>query len=414
MEKAAASTIGWVDFSDAEREKVNQAIKAFRQQDTIDELGIGQVRDAFADLLFPGTTTIQTRLRYMLFVPWLCLTLEDQRVDSKDFRARLKEDEVRLINGLKAGCPEGEDGLIGSSSGASLQRFPSEIYWSGIRTWGIRWFPGSLRDYVRHIDSYYRRVKAISRADDGDPLDIITPNWHPALPEIPVNMLEKESLNLTTEEADYLVEMVRKNCPESLLSHLFVHQRDERADVEFIWQHLHKDSFPSKLDVQIRHARNFSEIMHGAHLLYNLLLCRLTERQVKEDEYFQRMNEWWKMIHSESNRFNSRPRDTFWRLARQGAGRPINHGTKHFIDTWIDFTLKSDSLEDLLRVASNQRLLEKREHSIKGRRARLTTPQRREDWRPGSGEARLSFRWEIVRTYLADLKHAYSGDKGNA
>lgn len=34
-----------------------------RQQGTLDELGIGTVRDAPADLLFPGTSTIQTRPR---------------------------------------------------------------------------------------------------------------------------------------------------------------------------------------------------------------------------------------------------------------------------------------------------------------------------------------------------------------
>jgi hypothetical protein len=33
---------------------------------TRDELGIGSVRDAFAELLFPGTGAIMTRARYFL------------------------------------------------------------------------------------------------------------------------------------------------------------------------------------------------------------------------------------------------------------------------------------------------------------------------------------------------------------
>lgn len=42
----------------------------FEEPGTRDELGIGPVRDAFSEQLFPGTSVIQTRARYFLFVPW--------------------------------------------------------------------------------------------------------------------------------------------------------------------------------------------------------------------------------------------------------------------------------------------------------------------------------------------------------
>jgi len=44
----------------------------FAVEPSRDELGPGGVRDALSDLMVPGTSTIQTRLRQMLFVPWLC------------------------------------------------------------------------------------------------------------------------------------------------------------------------------------------------------------------------------------------------------------------------------------------------------------------------------------------------------
>ena len=50
---------------------MNRILALFRERDTRDELGIGVIRDLVADELFPGTSTIQTRLRYMLFVPWI-------------------------------------------------------------------------------------------------------------------------------------------------------------------------------------------------------------------------------------------------------------------------------------------------------------------------------------------------------
>ena len=42
----------------------------FQEKDSREELGLVAIRDSFADSLFPGTSTIQTRLRYMFFVPW--------------------------------------------------------------------------------------------------------------------------------------------------------------------------------------------------------------------------------------------------------------------------------------------------------------------------------------------------------
>jgi hypothetical protein len=45
----------------------------FREKGTIDELGLGTIRDAFADMLFPGTSAPRTRPRYFLIVPWIYL-----------------------------------------------------------------------------------------------------------------------------------------------------------------------------------------------------------------------------------------------------------------------------------------------------------------------------------------------------
>lgn len=64
-----ASTIGWLDQSEEQQRKMREVIALFAEPGTVDELGIGVVRDAFSDLLFPGLSTVQTRIRYFLFVP---------------------------------------------------------------------------------------------------------------------------------------------------------------------------------------------------------------------------------------------------------------------------------------------------------------------------------------------------------
>ena len=64
------SAFVWLDYSERERRKMLDVVDLFREHDTRDELGVGSVRDAFADMLFPGTSTIMTRARYFLLVPW--------------------------------------------------------------------------------------------------------------------------------------------------------------------------------------------------------------------------------------------------------------------------------------------------------------------------------------------------------
>jgi hypothetical protein len=63
------SHLSWVDFAEDDRRRMLDVISALSNRDTMDELGLGTVRSAFADRFFPGTSTIQTRARYMLFVP---------------------------------------------------------------------------------------------------------------------------------------------------------------------------------------------------------------------------------------------------------------------------------------------------------------------------------------------------------
>jgi hypothetical protein len=74
-----SSMFAWVDFAEDDRHKVADVIALFNEKDTRDELGLGSIRDTFADLLFPATSTIQTRAHHFLFVPWIYQKLERPR-----------------------------------------------------------------------------------------------------------------------------------------------------------------------------------------------------------------------------------------------------------------------------------------------------------------------------------------------
>ena len=63
--------IGWIDYSKKEGNKIVSILRLLGTQGTIDEIGIGSVRDAFSDLLFPGISVLQTRAKYFVLIPYL-------------------------------------------------------------------------------------------------------------------------------------------------------------------------------------------------------------------------------------------------------------------------------------------------------------------------------------------------------
>jgi hypothetical protein len=91
---------------------MSEVIALFREQDTRDELGLGGIRDTFADMLFPATSTIQTRARYFLFIRWVYQELERLRTLPADIERLARRDEIRLIDALENGREK--DGIIGS------------------------------------------------------------------------------------------------------------------------------------------------------------------------------------------------------------------------------------------------------------------------------------------------------------
>jgi hypothetical protein len=44
----------WLAHDEAERRRMHEVVELFREQDTLDNLGVGAVRDAFSNLLFSG------------------------------------------------------------------------------------------------------------------------------------------------------------------------------------------------------------------------------------------------------------------------------------------------------------------------------------------------------------------------
>jgi len=397
------SAFVWLDYSERERRKMLDVVDLFREHDTRDELGVGSVRDAFADLLFPGTSTIMTRARYFLLVPWAYLRLERLRVGSAEIAARARQAELNLVEPIERS--DDKDGNIGKVAKTTLKRLPSSVYWQGLSVWGIRTFRGAQVQYHRSLDRYYvQLIRHGGRASERDVEhdDLFSPNWHAGIVLPPDDFPRECSLSLTRGEAEYLAERIRLSpaCAGSLLAEL-VAQRQRSDDVPFAWDHPRCAKLPPKLREILDHARNFSEVMHGAPLLYNLILAEQAHWDEGAAKYRRAFGEWAKAVYARSRVLAQWDRKRFWEIVRSINPR-ITASTFEFINAWWDLVLGGDAAR--LRDNPTARLLIRdRERRLKKSLARIDNPRAQELWTGDSGSAQLEFRWFISQKLLGDI-----------
>ena len=395
-----ASIFSWVDFSDEDREKMVQIIRQLRQPDTIDELGIGSVRDSIANILFPGTTTIQTRAKYMLFVPWILKKMEKNRVPSENIFQRVKQEEIKLCKSLLK--MRFKEGVIGAIVGEGLQRFPSSIYWAGLQTWGIRIFWGSLNDYYQGLNRYYHLKKGNITRDDQEVFLYrnFGENWDEGLPESPQELPGKEGLNLSQHEAQYLMEKLSINCPKSLLTNIIYLRKSAKRD--FIWENTFINKLNNDLPIKIMHAQNFSEIMQGAALVYNYLLAEKKESEELINKYKEKLAKWQMVMSSRAEIFINWNLEHFWNLVYSERTINVSSGTKRFINQWIEIVLKN--IDDIfVNEEGIKGLIDYREKEVKGRRSRLKNPDYLAKWSGAAGTQQLDYRWHVVKKIINDI-----------
>lgn len=397
------SSFSWLDYSERDRRKMLEVVDLFKERDTRDELGLSSVRDSFADQLFPGTSTIMTRARYFLLVAWIYRDLEERKVGSAAITARGRKAETELIEAIERS--EDKDGNIGKYARTALKRLPSSVYWQGLKVWGIRTFPGSLAQYYRSLDHHHtlrRRHNRRSEERDSEHDDLAASNWHGGLVAPPKNFPEFCSLRLSRSEAEYLRERIRlsHSSSNSLLAELAANPR-HGVDVDFVWEHHDRSSFTPENRELVNHAQDFSEVMHGAALLYNLILAEQREWKEKIEEYEELLDIWAETVERRMNIIANGKRNVFWERAYQG-NPGIRDGAQDFINTWWDMTLRHPPSK-LNALPAARMLIENRELRLKKNLARINNPRARELWSGEAGSAQLDFRWRSSRRILKDI-----------
>lgn len=393
--------LGWIDFSKEDRQKVLDVMNLLSEPGAVDELGIGIVRDAFANYFFPGTSTIQTRAKYFLIVPYVLKEAVDGRY-GKDVNKVLraidsaeKECGIRLLES----DPKAE-GVIGTRvlPKGWVARKPSDIYWNGIRTYGIFCDDSlSIPEYVSIALKFHeqRKVNQLgNRNDDADENDRDDADagdidnirfWN-----IPVNhddWKDHLTIGLTKEEAFYLDSQIQKSTKGTLLAYILKNHIDMNP----------YDSFESltaglsgmveeKLAYMMKMACQFNHLVYLARVRYNVMLS--------EGENDEAVNEW------ERIQKDIRYRAQVDLDAVFDALHLIHPQTKYFLRGIQVAFLTAD-------IASADELIRKREQRLKGvARAKLSRTKEF-DHHKWTGGRELDYRFSNARRIINDI---YAGE----
>ena len=398
------STLTWLDLTSSDREKLRRILDLFKEKGTIDELGLGNLRDMFADALFPGVNTVQTRLRYVLFIPWIYKSLESRRASTnEDVDAGARKSEIRLIGSLERS--DDSAGTIGVQARDSLVRLPSNIYWTALKQWGI--FKG-----VESQTGYHKNFRKgglyidMSADDPGSELDSRS-KWHLRLPESPNSFPRVASFKLKKKESIFLQGCLEESCKGTLLGWL-AHNGSNDLEYDHLWETSAAARGSKDIREVIEHARRFSLHVEGMSILYNLLIAELRiEKKVAVDDaehdaqrandYRKRLGEWSAQESCETpydlaalNSFilNRKQKTSYlqWKFLEKWSARIAKLGAQAIVDDKVT--------RDLIRH---------REYKLKNNRARLSNIERLRDWPGDVGIGRMEFRWYTARQLLKDL-----------
>lgn len=383
----AQATLTWIDHRPEDAERVREAMAAFDGQGMIDPLGYGTVRDAFSDMLFPGMSTVQTRARYFLFVPWTFQHAQANGWVGPSARRLITETERTLIEALLDGSDDNE-GIIGRQSRGNTRTLPSAIYWGGLGSWGVRKFPGTAAELLAAM----ARPSAVAEF------------WHPHLPSAEDGWLESTPIALRPHEADFLRDRVLTSHPRTYLAHL-VRDGTSATSGPAPWAHpLAADAAPHIAN-QLHHARLFSVAMWGAGILYNQFVSRRLEDDSGEplpDDLEALHSEWTRQREEISHLLPSWDRADFWRLV--SLQNPlVGSSTRDFVDWWLDLVIQHGDPGAAVNPGELERNILRRESSLKGPRAKLAHRRAREQAPVAQGHRQMEYRWNRVTSIVADI-----------
>lgn len=392
-----ASRLGWVDQDDRQRAAMLKVVELFKDEGTVDELGVGSIRDTLADALFPGTSVLLTRARYLLLIPWLIQQVTASSSTSAEGIARLRVLEGRLIHSLLKA--DDQDGLIGRQAKEKLKRMPSSAYWAALGHFGIRSPNLSIEGLLRaEISSRLAAERAAAPDDPGAERDSFRGSLHADLPAAPEGLLTATTLTLSSSEADFLRDQLEKSTQGTLFAWLL--ERRMPSSVGYVWDHEAAGEFPDEAAQIVDVGRRFHTLVHGAALTYNSMLARQRGDPDLIASYDDQIDGWAQELSDDEPLVGGWTTQSLWALTA-GLGQSVPLPTRTFVDSWVRAVTEHGA--DAAKKPFVHDLIRQREIVLKGGRARVVNRDALNAWTGAAGLVRLDYRWAVAQRLMDDI-----------
>lgn len=380
-----ASQVNWLFLKEEDIRKARQVIAAAGPESTVDVLGLGAPVERISDLLFPGTSTLHTQLRYVIFVPAILYAMQELG-GVPDPYGFLKKKEAELITSLQKGGLK--EGVIGRTRGEALKYWPSMTYWTAVNEYAALGEGSYDRAQVLEQLALTEFVAIVS--DDGDSTEQREPAFtrDARFRAVALDLFadakkarwrEKLTFDLPAAEARLLIDQIHKLHPQSLYVEMLGLSPTRIRNIPSLF-----DVKPKRAELAalLQEAELYSLFSMGATLVYRWALCghlaqvRKSADNRREWAAFEKKNKdlfagWLK----EASRLRG------WRIASLSkaiveafpaaarVGDPFDAKLAEFCDELNEALQETGPLDAKLAAAG--RLVRKREEQLKGNRSRF-------------------------------------------
>lgn len=405
--------IGFVNFSQEELARKNKVLQMVRDQTAIDELGFGRIRDAFANMMFPGMSTLQRRAKYFAVMPSLYYQATKKSYNSvRDVRTQIVKWEIRLTDMLVKGAGDDEmkrTGITGRSMLEAAKNDPAKfvkydptyIYMNGLRTFGM--IKGDIDIYrliydrSKQLGLVKPKYKASEEGEMSDSEDLggLTQFFSVSGEEYDFENGDMLPLELTKREADYMKNHITNSIKsmDSLLAYILRNNTSvipEYDGLGNIWQNM-PDDF-SEYMKQYRMGQRFSHLAYVVQLRFNHIMAMFNEQVEEADNLQSRIIE---IIKQYPLDFTHQAIDDMLFFIRNRVTEP----------TVITFCKKAVRLIEKRAWDELDELIVAREKAVKPGRNKLRNPKYKGEER--GWPTMLSFRWnEIVYQVINEIREA--------
>jgi len=388
--------LGYIHHSKDELTKVMQVLKMTQESVALDELGIGRIRDAFADKMFPGISTLQKHVKYFSLMPQLYRKAIERRYNRL---SEVKAEIVRLERIMTKNLYEGsavKTGITGSETigknATSYVRYdPAYIYNSGLLTFGI------LRS-----TQLYEQIYSASKALLGEPKAYKTDEEDTAddadeqkghyqfcsFPMVNYDFTRSCSLELTNEDRDFIVEHILQSeaCKGTLLRYLIDNEDLTLADK---FGDIKCDELPNDLARTQDNARRFADFIYMVHVRYNYIYSGYEDKEML-DEFNNLLQAYRKGdTHIEEV------------LSEIAIG---DNGSFRFCKDVAECIANNDTHKN----GGLDALIVNREKRVKGSRRKIGNPSYQYSRKNRIHYYRLTYRWETVRQFIKEIREGVS------